>query len=780
MQATLSHYRILEQIGAGGMGVVYRAHDEQLQRDVALKVLPVSTFTDPAARARLLREARSAAALNHPHICTVHEVGEADGQTYIAMELVEGTTLSARLTPGPLSADDLTRLGIQLADALAHAHERGIVHRDLKSANVVITRDGRAKILDFGLAKRLSPAALDEATRSEVSLTAPGAAAGTLAYMAPEQLRGQPGDEHSDIWALGVVLYEMATGVLPFRGQTGYELSSAILDQPPRELPSKLPLELRAVIGRCLEKDPGRRYQRAGEVRAALEAIRAGEVSWAAWRYALARRRWLGLAVTLTLLLLIVAAANHERIRTRLLGGVPRVQSLAVLPLENLSGDPEQDYLADGVHEALITDLAKLGGIRRVIARNSVMGYRKSGKSLSQIASELGVDALITGTVLRSGDRVMISAHLIQAASEQQLWGDRYERQLRDVLSLQNDIVSAITQAIRLQLSPQEKARLTQSRPVNPEAYEAYLKGMFYLYKKTPEGFSKGMALLQQAIKKDPTDPLPYAGLALAYPIIYHGPGGAIPPRDGFPLARAAATKALELDESLPQAHLALAAVKLYFEWDWVGTEREFRRALELNPNLPEAHAHYGWYLLLFGRIEEGLSEEKRAEELDPLSPIYAAWVGWYYLIQGQSDKAIEEARKALEIDPTLIDGLYVLGSAYGQKRMFAEAIATHQKLAAVNSEWKVGLAETYAAAGRRDETFKLLGEMEKEDYPKFGYWIARIQRVLGNKEEAFRALAAAFEYHHIFLPWMMIDETFPWRSDPRWQEFRKRMHFQP
>jgi serine/threonine-protein kinase len=775
---SLGHYRIVEEIGAGGMGVVFRARDEQLDRDVALKVLPASSFRDPAARSRLLREARAAAALNHPHICTVYEVGEADGQMYIAMELVEGQTLSASLAGGALPPEQVLGCGVQLAGALGHAHERGVLHRDLKSANVIITGEGRAKVLDFGLAKRFSEDELGEVTRSQASLTAPGAVVGTLAYMAPEQLRGQPADARSDVWALGVVLYEMATGALPFRGQTGYELSSAILNQTPAPVPAKVPLELRTVVERCLEKEPGRRYQRASEVRAALETIRTGEVvPWAAWRYQLARRRWLALAITVVALLLVAAALNFDWLRTRL-GGAPRVESVAVLPLENLSGDTEQDYLAEGVHEALITDLAKLSGMRRVIARASVMSYRKTDKPLPQIARELGVDALITGSVLRSGDRVQIAVHLIQAATQQQLWGDRYERQLRDVLSLQNDIVAAITRAIQLRLTPQEQVRLAQARPVNPETYDAYLKGMFYLYKKTPEGFAKGLALLQRAIEKDPTDPLPYAGLALAYPIIYHGVGGAILPRQGFPQARAAAVKALELDEGSPQAHLALGAVKLYYDWDWAGGEKEFRRALELNPNLPEAHAHYGWYLHLFGRIDEGLAEEKKAEELDPLSPVWTGWVGWMYLNLGEFDKAIGEARKALDMDPNSIDGLYVLGSAYGQKKMFAEAIATHQKLAAVNPAWKVGLAETYAAAGRKADALRLVAEMEREDYPKFGLWIFGIQTQLGNKEEAFRALEAAFAYHHEFLPWVMQDNTFPWRSDPRWLEMRRRLNF--
>ncbi|MBZ5645859.1 MAG: protein kinase [Acidobacteriia bacterium] len=773
MEAALSHYRILGQIGAGGMGVVYRAHDEQLQRDVALKVLPLSTFTDPAARARLLREARSAAALNHPHICTVYEVGEDDGQAYIAMELVQGTTLSARLTPGPMSADDVTRLGTQLSDALAHAHERGIVHRDLKSANIVITHDGRAKILDFGLAKRLSREVLDEVTRSEESLTAPGTVAGTLAYMAPEQLRGQPGDEHSDIWALGVVLYEMATGKLPFRGQTGYEVSSAILDQPPRELPSKLPLELRAVIGRCLEKDPGRRYQRAGEVRAALEAIRAGEVSWAAWRYALARRRWLMAAASIALLLLIVAAANYERIRTRVLGGVPRVESLAVLPLENLSGDPEQDYLADGVHEALITDLAKLGGIKRVIARSSVMGYRKTSKPLSQIAKELGVDALISGSVLRSGDRVQITAHLIQASSEQQLWGDRYERQLRDVLSLQNDIVSAITQAIRLQLSPQEKARLATARPVNPEAYEAYLKGKFYLNKYTPEGFQKGLAYLQEAIKKDPMNPLPYAELALGYGMMGHEQAP-----ETFPLARAAALKALQLDESLAEAHEALAEIKLYQDWDWPGAEQSFRRALEINPNLAQGHVHYSWYLQLVRPLDEAIAEMERARELDPLTPLWSAWLGWQYWEAGRSDKAIDAAQKSLELDPNFPVGLYILGAAYAQKGMYPQAIAAHRKAGVASSAWRWPLGYTYALAGQWEAARRVAAELEKEPVGLNPWGLAEIYTALGEKDAAFRWLEVCFSSHAGYMPWIRIEIPYkPLRSDPRFQDLVRRMN---
>ena len=565
----LAHFRVIEKIGAGGMGEVYKAHDEQLDRDVAIKVLPAGSFRDPTARARLLREARTASKLNHPHICTLHEVGEADGQAYIAMGLVEGQPLSARLAGGALPVEQVLRYGLQLADAVAHAHQRGIIHRDLKSANVIITPEGRAKVLDFGLAKRLGREELAEATTQTMdSLTGPGAVVGTLAYMAPEQLRGQPADARSDIWALGVVLYEMAAGQRPFQGQTGFELSSAILSQPPPPLPpgpsGTLPAELEAVIARCLEKEPAQRYQRSKEVQTALEAVQSGGPlpAWPAWKYALSRRRWLALATALVIIVAVLAVLDVGGLRGRLLGGAatPKFDSLAVLPLANLSGNPEQDYLAEGMHEALITDLAKLSGLRRVIARASVMSYQKTDKPLRQIARELGVNAVITGAVQREGDRVRITAQLINPATGEQLWANRYERELRDVLSLEGEIVTAITREIRVQLTPQEKARLASARPVNPEAHEAYLKGKFYINKSTPEGFEKGLAYFRQAIEKDPTHPLPYVMLALAYDTIGHSER---PLPDAFEKSKALVQKALELDETLPEAQVALAEIKL-------------------------------------------------------------------------------------------------------------------------------------------------------------------------------------------------------------------------
>jgi len=780
----LGHFRVVEKIGAGGMGVVYRAHDEQLDRDVAIKVLPAGSFRDPSARARLLREARTASKLNHPHICTIHEVGEADGQAYIAMELVEGQPLSARLAGGALPVEQVLRYGLQLADAVAHAHERGIIHRDLKSANVIITPEGRAKVLDFGLAKRLSGEEVAEATTQTMdSLTGPGTIVGTLAYMAPEQLRGQPADARSDVWALGVMLYEMAAGQRPFQGQTGFELSSAILSQPPPPLPpgpgGALPAELEAVIERCLEKEPAERYQRSEEVRAALEAVQSGGPlpAWPAWKYALSRRRWLALAAALAAVVAVVAALDVGGLRRRLLGGAaaPKFDSLAVLPLANLSGNPEQDYLAEGIHEALITDLAKLSGLRRVIARASVMGYHKTDKPVRQVARELGVNAVITGAVQREGDRVRITAQLINPATGEQLWANRYERELRDVLSLEGEIVTAITREIRVQLSPQEKARLASARPVNPEAHEAYLKGKFYINKSTPEGFEKGLAYFRQAIEKDPTHPLPYVMLALAYDTIGHSER---PLPDAFEKSKALVQKALELDETLPEAQEALAEIKLYSDWgDWAGAGQAFRRSLQLNPNLAEAHRNYSYYLLLIGK-PEALAEMRRAQELDPLTPTWTADLACLYWCLGQNKRAIEEARKSLELHPDFSYGLWILGEAYADDGMYKEAIAASRKASALDAVWKWALGRSLALGGQKDEARKIAAEIAKKPLPLETWGLAELYAGLGDKDETLRWLEAAYKIRWGWMPWIRQVPSFKFlRGDPRFEDLARRMN---
>ena len=478
--ARLGPYEIQSALGAGGMGEVYRARDSRLERDVALKVLPAAALADETARARLVREARLASKLNHPHICTIYDVGESEGRTYVAMELVEGQSLSDRVARGALPIAEVVAYGQQMAGALAHAHAKGVVHRDFKSANVVVTPEGEVKALDFGLAKRLASDELaDGTTRSRQSLTEAGVVAGTLAYMAPEQLRGRPADARSDIWALGVVLYELAAGRRPFQGKTGFELSSAILSQPIPAVPASVPAPLAAVIDRCLAKEPGERYQRADDVRAALEALQTGTVApWMHRRYLIRRRAWPAWVAAALVVVSLLVGFDVGGVRGRLAGthGIPRIESLAVLPLENLSGDSSQDYFAVGMTEALITDLARLGALKRVTARGSVMRYRGTKLSFAEIARELKVDALITGSVLRSGGLVSLTVQLIDPKTEAQLWTNRYQRELKDVIRLQNDIVAAIVGELKAQLTPDDQVRLASARPVNPDAYDAYLK----------------------------------------------------------------------------------------------------------------------------------------------------------------------------------------------------------------------------------------------------------------------------------------------------------------
>jgi len=784
---TFGHYRILERLGAGGMGVVYRAHDEQLDRDVAIKVLPAASFRDPSARARLLREARTASKLNHPHICTIHEVGEAEGQAYIAMELVEGQALSARLAGGALPVEELLRYGLQLADALAHAHQRGIIHRDLKCANVIITPEGRAKVLDFGLAKRLSGEEVAEATTQTMdSLTGPGTIVGTLAYMAPEQLRGQSADARSDIWALGVMLYEMVAGQRPFQGKTGFELSSAILSQPPPPLPpgpgGALPAELGAVIARCLEKDPAQRFQRSDEVRAALEAVQSGAPLpvWPAWKYALSRRRWLALAAALMIVIAVLVTLDVAGLRGRLLGGAatPRFRSLAVLPVANLSGDPEQEYFTDGMTDALITDLSKIGALK-VISRTSVMQYKGVKKSLPEIARELKVDTVLEASVVRDDGRVRVTAQLIEAATDRHLWAESYERELTSILALQSEVARAVARTIRVRLRPQEETRLAGARKVNPATYEAYLKGMFYLNKSTPADIQKGMAYLREAVENDPADPLAYAGLALGYIEMAHG---ADPTEDALQRAKAAAGTALKLDDTLAEVLLASGFVKGYYDWNWEEAERDIQRALDINPSLAMAHYHLAWYRALFSRMKEAIEEHKRARELDPFNPLHTAWLGELYRWERRYDEATAEALKSIELAPKFPAGHFVLGLVYQDKGMYDKAIAAIRKAAEADPDWRWALGPAYVAADRSDEARKLLAELNRQKViPWNTFWRIAICGALGENDEAFRWLN--YKQQHAWITWIRVLPGWGLeglRKDPRFPAQLRRMNLPP
>ena len=778
----LGHYRILEKLGAGGMGEVYRAHDEQLDREVAIKLLPASSSEDPTARARLLNEARAAAALNHPLICTIHEVGEANGLAYIAMELVEGRPLSEHVQGRALPLDEALRCGCQIADALAHAHERQILHRDLKSANVVLSADGRVKVLDFGLAKKMSK--LGDATTHSLgrgSLTEPGMLVGTIAYMAPEQLRGKPADARSDVWALGVVLYEVAAGKRPFRGDSGFELSSNILNQSAAVFPRDVPVALRAVIEKCLEKEPARRYQRATEVRAALEAIKAGtETAWAPLAYRLTRRPWFGAGVAIATLAIVAAGLNLERIRSWWAGGAPRIESMAVLPLENLSGDAAQDYFADGMTEVLSTDLARLSALRRVTARSSVIRYKGGSKTLSEIARELNVDALLTGSVHRSGARVSITAQLIDPATGVQLWTNRYERDLQDVLALRNEIVSAIVREINAQLSPGEQSRLASARTVNPEAFEAYLKGRFHWYKQTREDYDLAERYYQLAIDKAPDYALAHAGLASVW--FMRTDAGWQPPSETFPKAKQFMARAVALDDDVAELHVQMANQLCAIEWDWSGAEREYRRALELQPNLADAHFFYGHLLLVRGRVEESNRLMQRGLELDPLNDFHRSFFGWHLNYLHRYDEAIPIFQNLLPTGPNRASNYLGLWGAYHRTGRYDQAVnAAKEYFVATNGREFAealgagrDLAAYRAGMKRAGDTMAELSKVRHVPAIR----IARMYAHAGDKDATFQWLERAYESHEPAL--MRLGVFWDWldlHADARFEDLMKRLN---
>jgi eukaryotic-like serine/threonine-protein kinase len=781
----LGHFHILDKIGAGGMGEVYRARDEQLERDVALKILPAASFQDATARTRLLREARTASKLNHPNICTIHEVGEADGQAYIAMELVEGQSLSARLAEGPLRPDELLRYGLQLTDAVAHAHEHGVVHRDLKCANAVVTPDGRLKVLDFGLARQMSQGELVEATRMTQaleSLTAPGMLVGTLAYMAPEQLRGEPADTRSDVWALGVMLQEMATGKRPFQGNTPFELSSEILSKAALPLPASVPAEVQAVIEHCLRKEPGQRYRRASEVHAALEAVQSGTVlpMPAVARKGWTRRHWLAVAAT-AVVLVAVATGIIVGVMLRRLPGPPPAQpqhALAVMPLANLSGDPNQQYFVDGLTDTLIDDLSRFGGALRVVSRSSTAGYAANPKPLPQVARELGVNAIVEGSVAREGDLVRVSAALIDPATEKRLWSERYEQNLTGVLALQADIARAVAQAIKGTLSPEDQKKAARmSREVNPKVFEAYTKGTFLLNQSTPDSIRKGMEYLHQAVEIDPTDPLAYAGLSDGYITLAHG---ANPPKDAFVLARAAARTAVELDGTLPQSLFAMGALKGYVDWDWPVGIATLRRTIELSPSFAMAHYHLSWILALQGQMQEAIAEHIKAREADPLNPLMTAWLGDLYRWSGQPDLAIAEAKKATELNPKFPPSYFVLSWTYADQGKWDQAIEFMRKAGEADPEWRWAAGAMFAAAGRTAEAHKVLAELSKEpDSSWTALWRGCIHAALGEKDAAFKWLS--YEPHHIWTPWLFTKQwqlfIKPLHGDPRFRDMQRKMN---
>lgn len=765
-------YKILSLLAVGGMGEVYLARDSKLDRIIALKILPAELASDKDRMRRFIQEARAASALKHPNVAQVYEISECLGINFIAMEYVEGQTLAARMEDRPLEINEIVEIGIQVADALDEAHGKGIIHRDIKPANVVLTERGQVKVLDFGLAK-VTPTA-GQPTGSEastVATTAAGVVMGTVEYMSPEQAFGRKVDRRSDIFSLGVMLYEIATGRLPFSGKTMSETMDSILHGQPEAIARfnyNVPPELDRIVRKCLEKEPEERYQSARDLLIDLKNLKrdiASATAIAAEGRRLKRQILLkpSSLTTAAIVVLLLAGALVYHFR---FGGahstIPTfTKSLAVLPLENLSGDPKQDFFSDGMTDALITDLAQIGTLR-VISRTSVMQYKTPRKPLREIAKELNVGAVLEGTVLWFGDRVRISAQLIETESDRHLWAKNYEGDLRNILALQSEVAQAVAHEIRVKMTPSEKERLAKFRPVKREAYEAYLRGNF---DGSKENYERAIAL-------DPDYAPAYAGLARVYYFI--GLFGVQPPNEAFPKMSELALTALGKDGMLADAHASLALAKLHYDWNWADAEKGFRHALELNPGHADIRHYYAHFLLAMDRREESVAESKRAMELSPFDVILTTCVGWHCFYARQYDEAIQYSLKALAMDPNNPFTQSVLGKAYEQKSMFKESIAALKK-----AEDAVALAHAFAASGDRQQARDVLAklyEKRKQSYVS-AYDIAVIHHGLGDKDQTFESLEKAYLEREPNLVHIRGDPRLEGlHSDPRFQALISRI----
>lgn len=778
----LGRYEIVSLLGKGGMGEVYRARDSELDRDVAIKVLAEEVAGDAERLKRFEREAKAVAKLSHASILEIFDFGREGDVTFAVTELLEGESLRETLdsTEVGLPTAKACDITATVADGLAVAHGKGVVHRDIKPANLFLCSDGRIKILDFGLASLRSPVG-DEATTASFgpAVSTPGTILGTVGYMSPEQVRGEVADHRSDVFSLGCVLYEMLTGHRPFHRDTSVETMTAILrEEPPPlvKLGSEVGMELENTLLRCLEKDPDRRFQSAADLAFALREI-GSSTGGSAWASPSSRAipRWLSPAV-ISLVVLASILLGGVWIVPQLIRSAPDqqlVRSIAVLPFDNLSGNPDQEFFADGMTEALITDLSQISALM-VISRTSVMRFKDSELSLPEIALELGVDAVVAGSVQREANQVRITAQLIDAATDRHLWAESFQRRLEGVLALQSDLASAIAESIAVEISPGEKTRLAAAREVDPETYEAYLRGIHHLKKGSSEGFTKGMEYLHQAVDIDPADPLAYAGLATGYVMRGHAAGDA----EDFRKAKAAARKAVEIDPNLAEAQTVLADVLMYHDWDWEAANAAFKRAIELSPSYAEAHGQYSWLHVIRGDMEEAIAEAELAQELDPLAPVFTLWLAEIYRSAGRYEDALTEAEKALELNPGWDSVYYSRSKTYLGLGRIEEAVAESRLAAEANSLWLPTLGIALIAADQREEAGWLLEEMIAAPVGSFSLaFFASFQALYGDLDGAMASLELGYENRDGLMPW--IDSWFDFgdlRTDPRFQELLVRM----
>lgn len=826
---TISHYRILQKLGAGGMGEVYLAEDARLGRKVALKILNADLTRHEDRVRRFEQEARAASALSHPNILTIFDIGKEDSTHFIATEFIEGQTLRSVLTRARMKLGEVLEIALQVAGALAAAHAAGIIHRDIKPENIMVRPDGLVKVLDFGLAKLIEAQATSTNSGAQTiakANTDPGTVMGTAAYMSPEQARGQKVDARTDIFSLGVVIYEMIAGRAPFEGETASHVIVSILEKEPAPLTRSspdAPSELERIVTKALAKDKDERYQTVKDLLIDLKRLKqrrdldaelersispdtisrsavatssgpaavatamtsvttSGDVaahttSSAEYLVTGIKQHKKGVIAGLALLVVAIAALAYFFYPA----SSGAINSIAVLPLANAGGDPNMEYVSDGVSESLINSLSQLQRLR-VTARSTAFRYKGREVDPQQVGRELNVRAVLMGRVRQLGDTLNIQVDLVDATTGAQLWGEEYNRKLSDILAVKQDISREITDKLRLRLTGDEQKQITRRDTTNAEAYQSYLRGRYHWNKRRGDELKKAIEEFQQAIDRDPNYALAYAGLADCYMLLEQYAG--IPWSEKAPNAKAAAERSLAIDDSLAEAHTSLA---FYYRmsWRWEDSEREFKKAISLNPNYPTAHHWYEILLRSLGRLDEALAEIKRAQELDPLSPVFEVNIGAVYVMKGDLDSAMERSRRLVELDPNFPLAHQISGSVCLKQRRYAEAIAEFQQnVTNDRSAYSLSyLGHACAMAGRRDEALAVLKELDGK-YNKresLAQYQAAVYAGLGDKDQAFAWLEKGFQDKNGSLDFVVMEVSFdPLRSDPRYADLLRRMGLRP